>query len=47
MQLSPADREQVRFVNACLDKLGRAVGQADETLFVLDAYLRHAGHGPT
>lgn len=37
--LSPAEREDVKSIHARLDQLGRASGQIDETLFVMNTYL--------
>ena len=43
-QMSPPERDHVAFVHGCLDKLGRAVGQVDETLLVLTIFLQY-NHG--
>ena len=41
--MSPPERDHVAFVHRCLDKLGRAVGQVDETLLVLTLFLQYGG----
>merc|ERR1719266_1481083 len=37
--LSPTEKENVKTIHARLDQLGRATGQIDETLFVMNTYL--------
>ena len=38
-QMSPAEHAQTRHVHECLDKIKRALGQLDETIFVISMYL--------